>query len=96
MQNKKRWNIFWTDEAHFHIHGYVNTQNCRIWAKENPFGHLPVPLHSEKVTVWFRVKASFIVGQFFFEEIRPAGPVTCTVNGVCYESLLRNYVIAAL
>ncbi|GBL82436.1 hypothetical protein AVEN_252573-1 [Araneus ventricosus] len=51
MQNKKRWNIFWTDEAHFYIYGYVNTQNCRIWATENPFGHQPVPLHSEKVSM---------------------------------------------
>ncbi|GFW57270.1 uncharacterized protein TNCV_541841 [Trichonephila clavipes] len=24
------WNILWTDEAHFHLDGSVNTRNCRI------------------------------------------------------------------
>ncbi|GBM18011.1 hypothetical protein AVEN_238403-1 [Araneus ventricosus] len=40
--------------------------------------------------------AAFIVGPFFFEEIGPSGPVTCTVNGTRYESLLRNQLIPAL
>ncbi|GBM18300.1 hypothetical protein AVEN_147422-1 [Araneus ventricosus] len=67
-----------------------------MWAKENAFGHQPVPLHSENVTVWSAFTASFIVGPFFFEEIGPACPVTCTVNGVRYESILRNHVIPGL
>jgi len=25
-----------TDEAHFHLSGYVNKQNYRYWAPENP------------------------------------------------------------
>ncbi|GBN43390.1 hypothetical protein AVEN_138006-1 [Araneus ventricosus] len=37
--------------------------------------------------------AAFIVGPFFFEEM---GPVTYTVKGTCYESLLRNQLIPAL
>ena len=28
--------IWWSDEAHFHVSGYVNTQNFRIWGTENP------------------------------------------------------------
>ncbi|GBN20788.1 hypothetical protein AVEN_114359-1 [Araneus ventricosus] len=32
----------------------------------------------------------------FFEEIGPSGPVTCTVNGTRYNSLLRNQLIPAL
>ncbi|GBO17021.1 hypothetical protein AVEN_63280-1, partial [Araneus ventricosus] len=40
--------------------------------------------------------ASFNVGPFFFEEIGPAGPVTCTINGVSHESLLCNHVIPEL
>ncbi|GBM17472.1 hypothetical protein AVEN_193766-1 [Araneus ventricosus] len=93
MQNKERWNIFWTDEAYFHVHGHGNTRNCRIWAMENLSGHQPVPLHSEKVTVWCGFTASFIVGPSFFEEI---GPVIFALNGVRYESLLSSYVIPAL
>ncbi|GBN13816.1 hypothetical protein AVEN_182781-1 [Araneus ventricosus] len=55
----------------------------------------PSPLHSQKVTVWCGLRA-FIVGPLFSEEIGPSGPVTCTVNGTRYESLLRNQLIPAL
>lgn len=96
VDNKWPWNILWSDEAHFHLHGSVNTQNCRIWATENPFQLQPLPLHSEQVTVWCGITATFIIGPFFFEEITPAGPVTCTVTGKRYEALLRNHVLPAL
>ncbi|GBL74765.1 hypothetical protein AVEN_243630-1 [Araneus ventricosus] len=56
----------------------------------------PLPLHSLKVTVWRGFTAAFIVGPFFFEEIGPSGPVTCTVNRTRYESLLRTQIIPAL
>ncbi|GBM21250.1 hypothetical protein AVEN_149842-1 [Araneus ventricosus] len=56
----------------------------------------PLPLHSQKVTVRSEFTAVFIVGPFFFAEIDPSGPVTCTVKGKCYESLLRNQLIPAL
>ena len=28
--------IIRSDEAHFHLGGYDNKQNCRIWGLENP------------------------------------------------------------
>ncbi|GBN71549.1 hypothetical protein AVEN_275627-1 [Araneus ventricosus] len=56
----------------------------------------PFPLHSQKVIVWCGFTASFIVDPFFFEDIGSSGPVTCTVNGTRYESLLRNHLITAL
>ncbi|GBL81301.1 hypothetical protein AVEN_143618-1 [Araneus ventricosus] len=55
-----------------------------------------LPLHSQKVTVWCGFTAAFIVGPFFFEQIGPSDPVTCTVNGTDYESLLLNQLISAL
>ena len=30
--------IIFSDEAHFDLDWYVNKQNCRIWATENPIG----------------------------------------------------------
>ncbi|GBM68019.1 hypothetical protein AVEN_75863-1 [Araneus ventricosus] len=53
MEVDNAWprNILWTDEAHFHLQGSVNTQNCRIWARENSFQMQPLFLHSQKVTV---------------------------------------------
>ena len=58
-------NIMWTDEAHFSLHGDVNTQNCRIWVTSNPHAYITKPLHSPHVTVWCSFTASFILGPFF-------------------------------
>ncbi|GBL57565.1 hypothetical protein AVEN_33912-1 [Araneus ventricosus] len=68
-------NIFWTEEARFHLQGPVNTQNCRMWARENPFQMQPLPLHFYKFTVCCGFKAGFIVDNFFLEEIDPSGHV---------------------
>ncbi|GBL95165.1 hypothetical protein AVEN_110553-1 [Araneus ventricosus] len=96
VDNAWTWDIFRTDETHFHLQGSVNTHNCRIWARVNPFQMQPLPLHSQKVTVWCGFTAAIIVGLFFFEEIGLSVSVTCTVNGTRYESLLRNQLIPAL
>ncbi|GBL91711.1 hypothetical protein AVEN_210653-1 [Araneus ventricosus] len=87
VDNAWPWNIFWTDQAYFHLQGPVNTQNCRIWARENPSQMQPLPLHSQKITVWCGFTAAFIVGHFFFEEIGPSGSITCTVNGTWVMNL---------
>ncbi|GBM33128.1 hypothetical protein AVEN_146281-1, partial [Araneus ventricosus] len=50
----------------------------------------PLPLHSQKVNLWFGFTAAFIVGPFFFEEIVLSVPVTCTISGTRYESLFSN------
>ncbi|GBL88998.1 hypothetical protein AVEN_255159-1 [Araneus ventricosus] len=96
VDNTCPWNILWTDEAHFYLQGSVNTQNCRIWARENPFQMQPLPLHSQMTTVWCGFTTAFILCPFFYEEISPSGPAICTVNGTRYESLLRNQLIPAL
>ncbi|GFU71866.1 uncharacterized protein TNCV_1628071 [Trichonephila clavipes] len=90
------WNILWTDEAHFHLDGSVNTHNCRIWETDNPHSTLRVPLHSPKVTVWCEFSASFILGPYFFEELGAGGLVTCSITGQRYASLLRNKIITDL
>ncbi|GBN29892.1 hypothetical protein AVEN_30797-1 [Araneus ventricosus] len=48
VDNAWPMNILWTDEVHFHLQDSVNTQNCRVWARENPFQMQPLPLHSQK------------------------------------------------
>ena len=40
--------IFFSDEAHFALVGYVNKQNCRIWGSENPQIIEERPLHKKK------------------------------------------------
>ena len=34
MPNLAKKKIIFSDEAHFDLGGYVNKQNCRIWATE--------------------------------------------------------------
>lgn len=90
------WNILWSDEAHFTLTGAVNTHNCRIWGSSPPTNVHEVPLHSERVTAWCGFTANFLIGPFFFEELGPQGPMTCSVNGTRYCDLLRQHVIPAL
>ncbi|CAH2108547.1 unnamed protein product [Euphydryas editha] len=66
-------NIFFSDEAHFHINGHVNKQNCRYWSSENPKTKHQRPLHSPKVTVWAAISANGIIGPYFFEDFRGRG-----------------------
>ncbi|GFU99503.1 uncharacterized protein TNCV_4763641 [Trichonephila clavipes] len=90
------WDILWTDESHFHLEGSVNTHNCRIWESDNPHSTLQVPLHSPKVTVWCGFSVSFILGPYFFEELGAESPVTCSITGQRYASLLRNKIFPHL
>ncbi|GBM33721.1 hypothetical protein AVEN_47030-1 [Araneus ventricosus] len=96
MDNAWPWKISLTEDTHLQLKGSDNTQNCRIWARENPSQMQQLPLHSQKITVWCGFTATFIVGHFFFEEIGLLGPVNSTNNGTRYEYLLRNQLIPAL
>lgn len=90
------WKILWTDEAHFHLNGQVNTHNCRIWATENPREIQQVPLHPAKVTVWCGFTATFVIGPYFFEEVTRRGFETCSVTGRRYQDMLTTFVIPEL
>lgn len=45
-------NIFFSDEADFHLGGYVYKRKCRIWKSASNTGEVK-PLHHQRVTVWF-------------------------------------------
>jgi hypothetical protein len=66
-----------SDEAHFHLDGYVNKQNCRYWAHGNSIQFHQQPIYSEKVTVWCALSKFGIIGPYFFENERDQ---TVTVN----------------
>ncbi|GFW81757.1 uncharacterized protein TNCV_2884311 [Trichonephila clavipes] len=55
--------IFFSDEAHFWLNGYVNKQNCRIWSEAYPQVYVETPLHPEKLTVWCALWAAGILLQ---------------------------------
>jgi hypothetical protein len=61
--------LFITEEAYFHLSGYVHSQNTRIWSDENPHAVHQFPLHDMKIGVWYAVSARRIIGPIFCHEI---------------------------
>jgi hypothetical protein len=57
---------FFTDEAWFHLSGYINAQNNGYWSSIKPKQTFEVPLHDQKIGVWCAITASRIVGPIFF------------------------------
>ena len=43
---------FFTDGAWFHLSGYVNSQNLRIWSTDNPYVFHEKPLRDQTVGIW--------------------------------------------
>ena len=76
------------DEAHFRLDGYVNKQNCRFWAAENPQELHQRPLHTAKVSVWCGISKVVIVVPYFFEE----EGATVTVISERHVEMLRNFL----
>ena len=56
---------FFTDKAWFHLSGYINLQNSRLWSSDNPHSLHEKPLH-DKVGVWVAISRRRIVGPIFF------------------------------
>lgn len=84
--------IFMSDEAHFHLSGEVNKQNCRYWAETNPRQLHERPLHSPRVTVWCAISRRCVIGPYFFED----GGRTVTVNSDRYTEMIRNFFLREL
>ncbi|KAJ3649791.1 hypothetical protein Zmor_021512 [Zophobas morio] len=75
---------FFSDEAWFHLSGYVNSQNFRIWSTENPHAFEETPLHAMKVGVWLAVSRRRFIGPIFFQD---------TINAARYrEQILDVFV----
>jgi hypothetical protein len=75
-----------TDEAWFHLSGYINAQNNRYWININLKQMFEVPLHDRKIGVWCSITASQIVGPIFFEN---------TINSERYVTdILRPFLRA--
>ena len=86
-------NMWFSDEAHFHLDGAVNKQNMRFWGTAKPEFHAEKPLHSEKVTAWAALNCDGIIGPFFFED---SDGETCSVNSDRYLSLMKMKFLPAL
>lgn len=86
-------NLWMSDEAHFHLSGFVNKQNFRYWSDENPQQLHQKPLHSSKVTVWCAMSSLGIIGPYVFENDREQA---VTVNAQRYSEMLHSFFIPQL
>ncbi|GBM34998.1 hypothetical protein AVEN_240360-1 [Araneus ventricosus] len=75
--------IWFTDEAHFHLNGFVNKQSWRFWGSENPHLCEEKPLHLPEVTGWVAVCSRGIIGPFFLRE---------TISSERYITNLEQFV----
>ena len=81
--------IIFSDEAHFQLNGYVNTQNCRIWGTENPRVICEKPMHPQRVTAWCGFGAGGVIGPYFLEN--EAGNAV-TVNDIRYRNMITEFL----
>lgn len=81
--------ILFSDEAHFQLNGYVNSQNCRIWGSENPHAIVQRSLKPPRVTVWCGFSAKGVIGPYFFEDEEGK---TVTVTGLRYREMLETFL----
>ncbi|GBM29000.1 hypothetical protein AVEN_40751-1 [Araneus ventricosus] len=73
--------IWFRDEAHIHLNGFVNKQNWRFWGSENPHLCEEKPLHSPNVTAWVEECSRGIFGPFFMRE---------TISSARYSTILEQ------
>jgi hypothetical protein len=83
QKNKK--NIFFSDEATFHLNGLVNKHNVRYWSEENPHATIETVMQSPKLNVWCSMSEDKLIGPFFFDG--------ATVNGQKYLTMLQEFFI---
>jgi hypothetical protein len=75
--------VFYNGEAWFHLSGYVDSQNSRIWSAENPHTFHERPLRSSKVRVWCAISRWRIISPIFFSE---------TITAEHYQELIMNLI----
>ncbi|EFN76234.1 hypothetical protein EAI_06029, partial [Harpegnathos saltator] len=84
--------IIFSDEAHFHLDGLINRQNC-IWDSENPRVIVKKQMHPQRVIVWCEFWAGGIIEPFFFEN---AAGQAITVNGARYRDMIIQFFVPKL
>lgn len=85
-------NIWWTDESHIHLNGYVNSHNAIHWGSQRPTAVVPINRYPEKITVWCAISSYGVLGPYFYEE----NGQNVTVTGKRYHEMLRREFIPDL
>jgi hypothetical protein len=57
-----------SNEAWFHLSGYINYQNSHVWPAFNLHEIMETPLLDQKVDVWCTLSQNWVIGLIFFED----------------------------
>ena len=90
LENDKNFleNVWFSDQAHFLLSGYVNSKNNVFWGSEVPHEVLQRPLHSVKCTAWVAMSKHGFIGPYWFEDDDGRSQ---TVNKERYMAVLNKY-----
>jgi hypothetical protein len=61
-------NVWFSDQAHFHLDGVVHKQNVRIWESENACVIHEKVHHAPRITMWVAISSHGLLWPIFFEE----------------------------
>ena len=76
-------NILWSDEAFFHMGGFVSRHNCQYWAAHDPLVTVEKMQNRPKVTVWCGMTATRVFGPYLLRD---------TMNAERSLHMLEDYV----
>jgi len=76
-------NILWSDEAVFHIGGFVNRQNSHYLAAHDPEVTVEKMQNRPKVTLWSGMTATRVIGPYLLRD---------TMNAERYLEIVEDYV----
>ena len=91
MKGEDDWinNVWFSDEAHFHLDDYVSSKNCVFWGTEPLQDVLQQPLHSSKVTTWCAIISKTIIGPYWFED--DEGRTVTIIQENCRKVIRKVY-----
>jgi hypothetical protein len=82
---------FFTDEAWFHLSGFINSQNYRTWSAHNPHNVIQVPLHLLKIGVWVAMSRTLLCK--CLNHIRDWAPfLRHLYKNVVFRNPINNYI----
>ena len=96
MEGDQEWikDVWFSDEAHFHLNGIVSKRNYRFWGIKIFHYSKPAdfitqkPLHSSKVTAWCALSYRGIIGPFRFED---EDENAVTINQENYRRVVQTF-----
>ena len=78
-------NIWFSDESHIHLNGYINWQTTHFLGFKRPDVVVQKSLHSAWVSIWCAASGQGILGPYFVED-DAQNPLT--VNQECYREII--------